>query len=407
MPAARFYSSTAGAMQLSAGITNVDGTMTVDTTVGLPASTPFTLVLEPGVASAEEIVSVTAVAGTTLTITRGQDGSTAVAHSAGASVRHMATARDFREPMEHVGASTAVHGLAGAVVGTSDAQTLTNKSMSGGSNTFSAIPSSAVTGLDAHTAATAAHGATGAVVGTTNVQTLTGKTLTSPTISSPTISGTVTATPLTTSGEVAVGGLLRNNISNAGARFNNVDTADGYGSFIGGIVTTKPALVVNAPAAHASDILRLNVNSVTKASFDQDGDLTCAALAATNGAFSGTLTKGGVAVVTEDDSGWLTLTLGTGWTATAGHTPQYRKFRGMVYVRGAVTNSASTGTTIGTLPAGYRPSAQQFIGAHVTSDGKGFELMVDTAGVIQTVVGYATGTAGTTAVFPISHSFLL
>ena len=36
--------------------------------------------------------------------------------------------------------------------------------------------------LDAHTAATVAHGATGAVVGTTNVQTLTNKTLTTPTI---------------------------------------------------------------------------------------------------------------------------------------------------------------------------------------------------------------------------------
>jgi hypothetical protein len=34
-----------------------------------------------------------------------------------------------------------------------------------------------ITELNAHTAATAAHGATGAVVGTTNTQTLTNKTL--------------------------------------------------------------------------------------------------------------------------------------------------------------------------------------------------------------------------------------
>lgn len=39
---------------------------------------------------------------------------------------------------------------------------------------------------DAHVAATAAHGATGAVVGTTNTQTLTNKTLTSPVINTPT-----------------------------------------------------------------------------------------------------------------------------------------------------------------------------------------------------------------------------
>jgi hypothetical protein len=40
--------------------------------------------------------------------------------------------------------------------------------------------------LTTHTSATAAHGATGAVVGTTNVQTLTNKTLTAPSITSPT-----------------------------------------------------------------------------------------------------------------------------------------------------------------------------------------------------------------------------
>lgn len=40
--------------------------------------------------------------------------------------------------------------------------------------------------LSAHTSATAAHGATGAVVGTTNTQTLTNKTLTSPVINTPT-----------------------------------------------------------------------------------------------------------------------------------------------------------------------------------------------------------------------------
>lgn len=45
---------------------------------------------------------------------------------------------------------------------------------------------SAATDLTTHTSATAAHGATGAVVGTTNSQTLTNKTLTSPVINTPT-----------------------------------------------------------------------------------------------------------------------------------------------------------------------------------------------------------------------------
>jgi hypothetical protein len=44
-------------------------------------------------------------------------------------------------------ASTAAHGATGAVVGTTNAQTLTNKSLDGGSNTFTNIPESGVSGL--------------------------------------------------------------------------------------------------------------------------------------------------------------------------------------------------------------------------------------------------------------------
>jgi hypothetical protein len=87
-------------------------------------------------------------------------------------------------------AATAAHGTTGTIVGSSDSQTLTNKTISGSSNTLSAIPESAVTNLTSdlatkalasdlttHTSATAAHGTTGAIVGTTDAQTLTNKTI--------------------------------------------------------------------------------------------------------------------------------------------------------------------------------------------------------------------------------------
>jgi hypothetical protein len=87
----------------------------------------FTVVIDPDTAL-EEIVDVSAVSTNTLTIVRGVDGSTGQAHSAGAVVRHMAIGRDYREANTHIEATTG-HGATGAVVGTTNTQTLTNKTL--------------------------------------------------------------------------------------------------------------------------------------------------------------------------------------------------------------------------------------------------------------------------------------
>jgi hypothetical protein len=130
----RNYSSRSQQTTLTSAVTAGASSMVVVSGTALlggqsiPGGTTFTIVLDPDTAI-EEIVDATAVSTNTFTITRAIDGSTAQSHSAGAVVRHMAIGRDYREANQHIEATTAVHGLgvSSAVVGTTDAQTLTNK----------------------------------------------------------------------------------------------------------------------------------------------------------------------------------------------------------------------------------------------------------------------------------------
>jgi hypothetical protein len=94
--ARRYYSSTAAATTLTASISNSDTSITVAAATGFPSSFPWTAVIGYDT-SDEEIVEVTAASGTTLTITRGVDGTTGKAHGSGARFRHAASGRDFDE----------------------------------------------------------------------------------------------------------------------------------------------------------------------------------------------------------------------------------------------------------------------------------------------------------------------
>lgn len=112
----RYYSSTAVASTLSASVSNSATTLSITALSGYPVSVPWTAILDQDTAS-EEVVTVTNVSGTTLTVTRGVDGTSAVSHNAGAVFRHGVSARDFDEANSHVNDTANPHSTTATQVG--------------------------------------------------------------------------------------------------------------------------------------------------------------------------------------------------------------------------------------------------------------------------------------------------
>jgi len=197
----------------------------------------YTVVIDPDTAL-EEIVDVSNYAsGNTLTIARGIDGSTGVAHSAGAIVRHMVIGRDLSESNTHIEATTG-HGATGAVVGTTNTQTLTNKTIDAASNTLTGV------------------------VTLTGTQTLTNKTLTAPTLTTPTLgtpaSGVLTnatGLPLTT----GVTGTLP--VANGGTGITSLGT--GVATFLGTPSSANLAAALTDETGTGSVVLATSPTLVT------------------------------------------------------------------------------------------------------------------------------------------------
>ena len=101
----RYYSSVAVATTLAADVNNVGTSIQVSSLTGFPAQAPFTIIVDQDQPT-EEVMEVTNVASLVLTVARGIDGTSAVAHTTGAIVRHGVSARDFDEANSHVNNST-------------------------------------------------------------------------------------------------------------------------------------------------------------------------------------------------------------------------------------------------------------------------------------------------------------
>ena len=177
----RKYSSTSVETTLASGINTSVTSMTVATgtaaalmggvSLGSGNVDIFTVAIDVDTIN-EEIVSVTNVSGDTLTIVRARAGSSGVAHSSGASVKHVLTSDDLTD-FESAVSPVASLGFSGSTSGSTTVQ------------------ATAVAGTTTLTLPAA----TDTLVGKATTDTLTNKTLTSPSISSATLSSPTITLP--------------------------------------------------------------------------------------------------------------------------------------------------------------------------------------------------------------------
>lgn len=145
----RNYTSISEAKTLTANVTNVATQITLNNVTNLP-SPPYILVLSPDTANEEAVLvdaNQTGVISPTLNVTRATEvGAIAKTHTNGNTVKHMIVGSDLQTIWDHFDNTTTAHGATGAVVGTTNTQTFTNKTINSASNTLT-VAQSAVTSL--------------------------------------------------------------------------------------------------------------------------------------------------------------------------------------------------------------------------------------------------------------------
>jgi hypothetical protein len=360
----RNYSAIAVETTLTASISassqGASGTIIVGSVAGYPSTAPYTLVLEPDT-SREEVITVTATSGTTLTVLRGQDNTQALAHSAGVSVRHAVSGRDFKETKTHEAArgydadqtimdlanQTHVHGIVtgeGVVVGTLKTQSLSNKTLV--SPTITGTPGIATsivfegsTADDYETTLTVTDptadrtitlpNATGTVVLDTLAQTLTNKILTSPTISgSPVITG----------------------LSSAGMSASSATPKDYVDAILGSATaaaTSAASAAASATAAATSaSSASASATSATASASAAATSATSAATSATNAATSATNAATSATSAAASATAAATSATSAGNSATAAATSAT-----------SAANSATTAAASVATIAGYASAA--------------------------------------------------
>ena len=319
----RKYSSRAQQTTLSSPITDIATTMTVCNGCNLMGGrTPvvgetYTVVIDPDTAL-EEIVDVSNyISGNTLTIARGiENNGTGVAHSAGAIVRHMVIGRYLRESNEHIENVTTAHGLTIAdVITTTNAKTITGKTISAADNTLTGV------------------------VTLTGSQTLTDKILTSPTING----GTVDSAAVTGLSAPSAGG----DATNKTYVDSILGSATSAASSASAAADSETAAAASASSATSSaSSATSSASTATTQATNASNSATAASTSASNAATSETNAAADAATATTQASNASTSASNAASSASAAASSASAASNSATAASGSATSASNSYTAI-------------------------------------------------------------
>lgn len=351
----------------SAATGDTTASVSVVSVSGFP-SVPYTVILGPDT-NKEEVVTVTAIVGTTLTIVRGQDGTQAQSHTAGTSVRHGVSGRDFKESQTHIAA----------------------RGYDADSGILSNANQTHVHGLET---------GDGSIVGSDQLVTLTRKTLTTPVINGATLSGTVTSTAsIVVSGAGTITGLSSADmVASSATPKNYVDailgSATAASTSAASAATSATSAATSATSADNSATASASsasaaATSASSALTSQTAAATSATSAAASATAAATSATSADASATASASSASAAATSASSAATSAGSSETSAIASATSASAAAT-SASSAATSATSAAASTSAAAASASAAATSASSASASATTASNSVATIAGYAS-----------------